>query len=84
MAEAFKITYGDKYTEVLFASLGLEMNKSYRQLEDSLAQFSEDQQEYISLLPEHEVEMLNSSRVVKKEVVDMSDMMDRMSLIMLQ
>jgi len=43
MTDAFKDTYGDKYTEVLFASLGLEMNRAYRQLEDSLADFSDDQ-----------------------------------------
>lgn len=60
------------------------MNKLYRIMEDSLAEFSNDQQEYNQLLPEHEAEMLNSSRVVKKEVIDMSDMVDRMSLIMLQ
>lgn len=76
--------FDDKYTEVLFQSLGLDMNKAYRNLEESLAEFSDDKQEYVELLPEHELEMLNSSRVVKKEVIDMSDMVDRMSLIMLK
>lgn len=59
------------------------MNKAYRNLENSLSEFESDKQEYMELLPEHELEMLNSSRVVKKEVIDMSDMVDRMSLIML-
>ena len=60
------------------------MNNAYRNLEESLAEFSDDKQAYIELLPEHELEMLQSSRVVKKEVIDMSDMVDRMSLIMLK
>jgi len=34
------------------------MNKAYRNLEESLAEFSDDKQAYIELLPEHELEML--------------------------
>jgi len=44
-----------------------------------LTAFFVDKGEYDKLLDENEVEMLHSNRVIKKEVIDMSDVMEKMS-----
>ena len=64
--------------------LGKEMNKSYREMKQSLEVFFEDKVGYEALLDETQCELLNSGRIVKREVIDMSDMMDKMCGVMLK
>ena len=59
------------------------MNKMYRELKQSLNTFFEDKSSYEALLDETAVELLNTSRIVKREVIDMSDMIDKMCGVML-
>lgn len=63
---------------------GKLMNDAYIELQDKLADFTVDRIEYQSTLDENEVEQINSVRVIKKEVIDMADMMDKMSGILIQ
>lgn len=63
---------------------GLEMNKAYIELQESLQDFNEDRIAYQSTLDEKEEEQINSVRVIKKEVIDLADMMDKMSGILIQ
>ena len=60
------------------------MNAAYIELQDSLVDFKEDREAYQSTLDENEVEQINSVRVIKKEVIDLADMMDKMSGILIQ
>ena len=64
--------------------LGKEMNKAYREMKQSLGVFFEDKSGYEALLDETQCELLNSGRIVKREVIDMSDMMDKMCGVMLK
>ena len=67
------------YNKELTINLGKEMNHIFTELQDSLKIFFVDKGDYDMLLDENEVEMLHSNRVIKKEVVDMSDLMEKMS-----
>lgn len=60
------------------------MNKAYNDMTASLAEFADDSKDYHDELPESQAELLNASRVVKYEVINTADMMDKMSLIMLK
>lgn len=53
-------------------------------MQESLQTFNEDRTQYQSTLDEKEEEQINSVRVIKKEVIDLADMMDKMSGIMIQ
>ena len=59
------------------------MNKEYSKLYDDLKLFQQDHEDFDELLDFTESRILNFSRVVKKEVIDMSDLMEKMALIML-
>jgi hypothetical protein len=63
--------------------LGMRMNSEYAKLCGDLKLFAEDMNEYDALLDFTESRILDFSRVVKKEVIDMSDLMEKMALIML-
>ena len=60
------------------------MNDMYNGLKDSLSNFKEDKLNYDTLQDENQVEMLNTSRIVKREVIDMSDMVDKICGILLK
>ena len=59
------------------------MNEIFIKLQESLTDFTVDKEQYDKLLDENEVEMLNSNRVIKKEVIDMSDLVEKISTIVL-
>jgi len=59
------------------------MNDIFHEMKHSLDAFYVDKCEYDCLLDENEQELLNANRVIKKEVVDMSDLMEKMSKIIL-
>jgi hypothetical protein len=59
------------------------MNKEYALLYGRLKEFAQDAGEYDELQDFVESRILDFSRVVKKEVIDMSDLMEKMALIML-
>lgn len=59
------------------------MNKEYAKLCGDLKAYQADADDFDVLLDFTESRILNFSRVVKKEVVDMSDLMEKMALIML-
>ena len=59
------------------------MNEKFISLQESLETFKEEKDEYDKLLDENEVEMLHSNRVIKKEVVDMSDLVEKLGKIIL-
>jgi hypothetical protein len=50
----------------------------------SLQDFNEHRIQYQSTLDEKEEEQINSVRVIKKEVIDLADMMDKMTGILIQ
>lgn len=60
------------------------MNEAYIELQQSLQDFNGDRIDYQSTLDEKEEEQINSVRVIKKEVIDLADMMDKMSGILIQ
>ena len=60
------------------------MNDMYTSMKESLSIFSEDKCNYESLLDETHHEMLNTSRIVKREVIDMSDMIDKICGVLLK
>ena len=64
-------------------TLGKKMNEVFIKLQESLKVFISDKEQYDKLLDENEVEMLNSNRVIKKEVIDMSDLVEKISSIIL-
>lgn len=59
------------------------MNDIYITLQESLQDFIEDKGEYDKLLDENEVEMLHSNRIIKKEVIDISDVVEKLTQIVL-
>ena len=59
------------------------MNEIFIKLQESLTDFTVDKEQYDKLLDENEVDMLNSNRVIKKEVIDMSDLVEKISTIVL-
>ena len=63
--------------------IGKEMNAIYIKLQESLKDFIVDKKQYDVLLDENATEMLNSNRVIKKEVIDMSDLVEKLSQIVL-
>ena len=65
-------------------TIGCDMNDAYIEMQKSLDDFNEDRIQYQSTLDEKEEEQINSVRVIKKEVIDLADMMDKMSGIMIQ
>lgn len=60
------------------------MNEEFVDLCDRLNEFHDDRDHFESLVNETQMDILNLNRVVKKEVIDMSDLMDKMSKMMLQ
>ena len=68
---------------VKISSFGHSMNDAYIDLQGSLQDFNEDRIQYQSTLDEKEEEQINSVRVIKKEVIDLADMMDKMSGILI-
>ena len=61
----------------------MKMNKEYASLNACLHDFSNDMGEFDALEDFVQSRILNFGRVVKKEVIDMSDLMEKMALIML-
>lgn len=59
------------------------MNEVHFALYDSLQTFKDDRDSYEELLDESSVEVTNSTRVIKKEVIEMADMIDKQSALML-
>lgn len=59
------------------------MNDVYHEMKAALEEFMGDKAEFDCLLDDNENELLNANRVIKKEVVDMSDLMEKMSKIIL-
>ena len=59
------------------------MNEYWIYFQDSLIEFKIDKDNYESTLDENDVEQLNTIRVIKKEVIDMADIMDKMSGIII-
>ena len=59
------------------------MNKEYSKLYDDLKAFQTDNEKFDFLLDFTENRILNFSQVVKKEVIDMSDLVEKMAMIML-
>jgi len=53
------------------------------EMQDSIVEFNEDRTLYGSTLDENEVESIQSVRLIKKEVIDLADLMDKMSGIIL-
>ena len=60
------------------------MNELYVQLCDKLKTFYASKEEFEKLVSEAQQDILNAQRVTKKEVLDMSDLMDQMSKMMMQ
>lgn len=58
---------------------GLEMNKAWKELLETLDQVNEDRERFESTQDEAETEQLQSIRIIKKEVIDMADLMDKMA-----
>ena len=59
------------------------MNKEYSKLYDNLKAFQTDNEKFDVLLDFTENRILNFSQIVKKEVIDMSDLVEKMAMIML-
>jgi len=55
------------------------MNEEFSKMQDALGDFSSDRMEYAATLDENQVEQLNSLRMIKKEVLDLADLVDKMS-----
>ena len=60
------------------------MNDMFDKMKESLILFKEDKNNYEQMQDETQVEMLNTSRIVKREVIDMSDMIDKICNVLLQ
>ena len=74
----------DEQTEKALRHHGLQMNELYVQLCDKLKTFYASKEEFEKLVSEAQQDILNAQRVTKKEVLDMSDLMDQMSKMMMQ
>ena len=48
-------------------------------MQEALGDFQSDRMEYAATLDENQVEQLNSLRMIKKEVLDLADLVDKMS-----
>lgn len=48
-------------------------------MQEALGAFQSDRMEYAATLGENQVEQLNSLRMIKKEVLDLADLVDKMS-----
>jgi hypothetical protein len=59
------------------------MNLVYIEMQDSIDEFNKDRNLYGSTLDENEIEQVNSVRLIKREVIDMADLCDKMSGIIL-
>ena len=59
------------------------MNKEYCVLNEFLDVFKSDRQVYDNTQDETQNEQVDSLRVIKKEVVDLSDMVDKVSGVVL-
>lgn len=59
------------------------MNIVNQDMINALEQFLSDKGEYEALLDQTSLELVHSSRIVKKEIIDMSDTMDKMCGIIL-
>lgn len=72
-AKVGKIKNREQYLE------GLEMNRIWKELLETLEQTNEDRERFESTQDEAETEQLQSIRIIKKEVIDMADLMDKMA-----
>ena len=63
--------------------LGNAMNEYYQIFQNTLIDFKVDRANFETTQDENEVEQLDSIRVIKKEVIDMADIMDKMSGIII-
>ena len=59
------------------------MNDVYKEMQESIEEFNKDRNEYGSTLDENEVESIQSVRLIKKEVIDLADLTDKLSGIIL-
>ena len=59
------------------------MNKEYCVLNDYLDEFKEDRQRFDNTQDQTQNEQVDSLRVIKKEVLDLSDMVDKVSGVVL-
>ena len=59
------------------------MNTAYREMLESLEKFQKDWQEYEAQLEESKIEQLDDLRVIKKEVLDLSDMADKLGKLII-
>ena len=48
-------------------------------MQEALEAFHSDRMKYAATLGENQVEQLNSLRMIKKEVLDLADLVDKMS-----
>jgi hypothetical protein len=55
------------------------MNEEFSKMQEALEAFHSDRMEYAATLGENQVEQLNSLRMIKKEVLDLADLVDKMS-----
>jgi hypothetical protein len=55
------------------------MNAEFSKMQEALGAFQSDRMEYAATLGENQVEQLNSLRMIKKEVLDLADLVDKMS-----
>jgi hypothetical protein len=59
------------------------MNDAYTEMQEILSVFSGHRSDYENTLDETAAEQLNSLRVIKKEVLDLADLVDKMSGIVI-
>ena len=62
---------------------GKEMNEVYMEMQEAIGEFNSDRNQYGETLDENEIESIMSVRLIKKEVIDMADLCDKMSGIIL-
>ena len=84
MMRELSMNLENQINSTLLFNIGEKMNEAYIEMQVSLQDFNEDRIEYQSTLDEKEEEQINSVRIIKKEVIDMADMMDKMSGILIQ
>ena len=84
MMRSLSMDLENQINSKLLFKIGNDMNEAYIEMQKSLQDFNEDRILYQSTLDEKEEEQINSVRVIKKEVIDLADMMDKMSGILIQ
>jgi len=76
---AFTAKIVDKLHKQEAHDLAHKMNEEFSNLQEALGAFNSDRMEYAATLDENQVEQLNSLRMIKKEVLDLADLVDKMS-----